>query len=184
MAHVCPYMSIMAHSGLLRFTPVSSLCCLMLWLVTYMEPSESQNSSSEPAWQWDPGTGAAQWPWMSVRLGMAMVGRGRDLSEGGTLVKPTRIAPCQMNKSFSTLRRIFSRIFTGRLLNTRPFLNVFVVLSARRHPLLRLTMSPTARGWKVKGPRQDRPHLRDVSDPTTEFPLSHSFTILKRQNVL
>ena len=145
MQHVCPQMSIMNHSGWLRSTPSSSLCSLMLLLVTYtVPPEETQNSSSEPAWQWDSCTGAAQCPKVVVRLGMAMAGRGRDLCEGDTLVKPTRRTPCQLNKSFSTLRRILSWIFTGRLLNTRPLLNVPPVLSASRHPWLRRTLCPTA----------------------------------------
>lgn len=174
-------MSIMAHSGWLRSTPVSSLCSLLLPVTYKLPPAETQNSSSEPALQRDSCTGAAQCPWVSVRLGMAMRGRGRDLAEGGTVVKPTRRAPCQLNESFSTLRRILSWIFTGRLLNTRPFLNVFFVFSARRHPWLRRTMSPTTRGWKVRGPRQDRPHLCDVSDPTSVKGTKTQLRILSRE---
>lgn len=144
MEHVCPQMSMMAHRGWLRSTPVSSSCCLPLLLETCtVPPLDTQNSSSDPAWQQFSSTGAAQCPELVVRLGIAMQGRGRNLVEGGTVVKPTRRAPCQLNRSFSTLSRILSLILTGRLLNTRPFLNVCTVLSASRPPSLRQTLSPT-----------------------------------------
>lgn len=155
----------MAHSGWLRSTPVSSLWCLPLLLATCtVPPLDTQNSSSDPGWQQFSSTGAAQCPELLVRLGMAMQGRGRDLAEGGTVVKPTRRAPCQLNRFFSTLSRILSLTLTGRLLNTRPFWNVCTFLSASRPPSLRRTLSPTTCLWKVRGPRQVRPHLCDVSD--------------------
>lgn len=136
-------------------------------------PWETQNSSTEPSLQQDSCTMAAQCPWVLVRLGMAMQGRGRALATGDTLVKPTRRAPCQLNKFFSTLRRIFSWILTGRLLNTRPFLKVLSVLSASRHPWLSLTMVPTAWRWKARGPRQDSLHLCDLLNPTAARQQKH-----------
>lgn len=160
-------MSIMAQSGRLRSTPSSILCCMPLLFATYtLPPLVTQNCSSEPTEQYESCTGAAQCPGVSVRLGMAM--QGRDLAAGGTVVKPTRRAPCHLKVSFSTFSRILSLTLSGRLLNTRPFLNVCAALSASRPPSLRRTLSPTAWQWKVRGPRQVRPHLCDVSDQRTK----------------
>lgn len=153
----------MAHRGQLRSTPSSSLCCRPLAFLKYnVPPLETQNSSFEPGRQQVSGTGAAQWPGRSVRSGMAR--EGRALAIGSTLVKPTRMAPCQVSLHNSTRRRTLSWGRTGRLLNTRPCLKVTPVLSARLAPWLRLTKAPTASLWKVKGPRQWGPQMCSGSD--------------------
>lgn len=148
----------MAHSGLLRSTPESSLyVMLLLWM--YMEPPlDTQSSSLKPTCMRCSGTGAAQCPGLSVRSGMAIGARGSDLAAGCTLVKPTRRAPCHLAVLPPNFRQIISWIFSGRLLNTRPFLNVVALLVASLKPWLRETSSPTAWQWKVRGPRQERPH--------------------------
>lgn len=155
----------MAHRGRLRSTPVSSFRRQWLSPLTYkVPPLETQNSNSEPALQRDSLTGAAQWPGVLVRSGMAMLGKGRALAVGGTLVNPTRKAPCHSGTCCSTLRQSFSWTFSGRLLNTRPFLNVCPILLASCPPRLSWTMSPTAWTWKDRGPRQDGPHLCDLAN--------------------
>lgn len=113
------------------------------------------------------GTGAAQCPGFSVRSGMAIGGRGSGLAAGCTLVKPTRRPPCHLAVLLPSIRQILSWIFSGRLLNTRPFLNVVALLVASLKPWLRETSSPTAWQWKVRGPRQEWLHQCDSFSSTT-----------------
>lgn len=157
----------MAHSGLLRSTPVCIRhFSLLLWM--YMEPPwDTHNSSSESVWLKGSGTGAAQWPGQSVRSGMAKGGSGSCLAAGSTVVKPTRRAPSQCCVEPTNFKWILSWISTARLLNTRPFLNVVAGLVASREPWLRETFSPTAWLWKLRSPRQELLHWCDSFSSTT-----------------
>lgn len=156
----------MAQSGLLTSTPrrIATVLFLLTACRTIFPLEDTQNLSSEPSAHQDSSTAAAQWPGFSLRSGMAMGGRGRPLAAGCTLVKPTRIPPCQSDEDLITIRWILSLTPTGRLLNTRPFLNVAPVLVASRQSWLRLTFSPKTWQWKVRGPRQDPPQLWDIMD--------------------
>lgn len=149
----------MAQIGL--FVSICNILCLCsnplsVWIRRY-PVCVIQNVSSVRGKQRFSGIGIAQNPCRSVRSGMAREHMGPV--PGGTLVRPSRSAPCHSATERSMRMRTFSPTCSGRLLKVTPWWNDCGFLVARRSPALSFMCCPLTWGWKVSGPRQLFPHV-------------------------